>query len=390
MARLIKTIQHAGLREISVLASILLALPFGWKGLTGLYVWFSPFIMLNSVFALKSLVWLNLIGFVILLLSIHKKRWFCKKLCPVGWGCDLVSSYSRKPNFSLKKIPPVGMWLAVASLFGAVFGIPLFIFMDPLSVFNGFFDVFAKHITIYVILSLIGFPLLLLVHFLLPNIWCAKVCPLGGFLDGIFKIKKNVIKRFRRERKPFSGLKFDRRLFLASGLGITSGLLVPHLLKGQTKKFFKPPSAVKDGVYGFLCVRCGNCIKACPSGILEHRADIHDVMNWMVPEINFKNGYCIENCNLCSQVCPSGAIILFEKEAKSPLKIGAAEVIPQNCLLIKNKECDRCKSVCPYDAITIEEVGVFKSLPIVNNQKCNGCGACAAICPTETILMKLI
>jgi Fe-S-cluster-containing hydrogenase component 2 len=112
-------------------------------------------------------------------------------------------------------------------------------------------------------------------------------------------------------------------------------------------------------------------------------------MGWMVPEIDFNNGYCLEGCNLCSQVCPSGAITLFGKDAKAQLKIGLAEVLPENCLLTEHKECDRCKSACSYEAITIEAVRDFTALPVINTDRCVGCGACFVICPPVTIKMKI-
>jgi ferredoxin len=107
----------------------------------------------------------------------------------------------------------------------------------------------------------------------------------------------------------------------------------------------------------------------------------------MTPEVTFQsNGYCLEDCNLCSRVCPSGAITLFDINAKSQLKMGIALIHPEKCLLTEFSECDRCKAACSYEAMDIVSYGMAgPMIPVVDTEKCIGCGACAAICPPQTI-----
>ena len=72
-------------------------------------------------------------------------------------------------------------------------------------------------------------------------------------------------------------------------------------------------------------------------------------------------------------------------EVITSIKIGL-----EKCLLTELKECDRCKTVCPYEAIKIVPTDApFISKPVVDLKKCVGCGACAAVCPAETIHMVL-
>lgn len=364
----------------------MLAIPFAWGGMTGLYTWLSPFIMLNSVFLLKSVVWMNGLAFLVLIATFLKKRWFCRYLCPVGWGCDLVSSYSYRKKFSTRKLPPVGKWMALTSLVASVAGIPLFILLDPMSVFNGFFSVFSGEMNIAAIISLLGLPLLLAVHLFLPGIWCTKICPLGGLQDELFQVKKRICKVQIKDSETKNKTDRGRRLFFASGLGLLAGFIIPRVLHSEEKKHIRPPGSIPASLFNSLCLRCGNCIKSCPTGILRHYTNFEETTAWMVPEIYFDEGYCLENCNQCSRVCPSGAITLFSPKAKRQLAIGLAEIKIQDCLLIKNTECDHCKTACPYEAVTIEAVGAnFQVVPIINTKKCVGCGACAVICPSETI-----
>ncbi|HBL74112.1 MAG: hypothetical protein A2W90_22600 [Bacteroidetes bacterium GWF2_42_66] len=386
MARLKKIAQRIGLRGLSTIVATLLAIPFAWGGLIGFYAWLSPFIMLNSVFLLKSVVWMNGVAFFVLIITFFRKRWFCRYLCPVGWSCDLVSSCSHRKNFSVQKIPPLGKWMALSSLVAAFAGIPLFILLDPMSVFNGFFAVFSGEMTIAAIISLLGLPILLAAHLFFPGIWCAKLCPLGGLQDEVVQLKKLINRNRIIESEPRQKADSGRRLFFASGLGLVAGLLLPRFLQSEKRNYICPPGSVPASIFDKLCLRCGNCIKACPTGILKHHTDSEDITAWMIPEICFDEGYCLENCNLCSRVCPSGAITLFSPDAKRQLPIGLAEVEIRDCLLIQQTECDRCKTACSYEAITIEaEGGTFQMIPIVDPEKCVGCGACAVICPPETI-----
>jgi len=383
----IKTIAgKASMRGVFVCIAILFALPLGWEGLTGISLWFSPFLMLNSVFVLKSVVWLNGLAVISLVLLSLRKRWFCRRLCPLGWGCDLVSSLRKGRGRSIKKVPPVGKWLALSSLLAALAGIPLFILLDPMSIFNGFFVIFSQEFSVPVLLTFLGLPLVLALNIPFPGIWCAKLCPLGGLQDEITSVKSSLRKVEHRERTLRNMNSTGRRLFLVSGAGLAAGFLLSSFMKPREKSYLRPPGSIAESGFNTLCLRCGSCIKSCPTGILKHHMDPSQVLFWMVPEVSFTEAYCLEHCNTCSRVCPSGAITLFSKEAKARMFIGLAEIDLHNCLLTKNKECDRCKAACPFDAIKIEPAeGAFHMQPVVSRDACVGCGACVVICPPRVV-----
>jgi ferredoxin-type protein NapF len=182
-----------------------------------------------------------------------------------------------------------------------------------------------------------------------------------------------------------------RRYFLMSGIGLITGLTIPKLLKPSPEKVIRPPASVEPLLFNSLCTRCGNCNKVCPTGIIIPHTDFNDILTWMTPEVSFKTGYCLETCNLCSEVCPSGAINLFSVEAKFQIFMGTAEVQLENCLLVNNKECVKCKDSCKYEAIAfVAEKSILNVIPVVDTKMCVGCGACAVVCPEECIIIKPI
>jgi ferredoxin-type protein NapF len=369
----------------------MLALPIPLKGLTGSYLWLSPFIMLNSVIALRSFVWLNIIAMIILIFVTLCKRWFCQNLCPVGFSCDLISGINKKKAYTYNKIPDIGKYLAIISLAGAIVGVPLFIFLDPLAIFHGFFTIFTGAFSLITVISLSGFLLLLSIHVFLPGIWCKKLCPLGGLQEAV-NDAKSYIKRISGYGKPETVTPDPvRRYLLMSGMGVLAGLAVPRLLKPKTESHIQPPASVKESLFNSLCNRCGNCIKACPTGIIINRHDLNDIISLMTPEISYKSGYCLEECNLCGRVCPTGAITLFDPEAKNLLFMGSADIRLENCLIVNNKECIRCKESCKYNAIKfISGRNILNMIPEVDRRKCVGCGACMVICPKNCITVNPI
>ena len=179
-------------------------------------------------------------------------------------------------------------------------------------------------------------------------------------------------------------INLGRRLFIGSATGAVAAFALPGVVKDHETNVLRPPAALESVKLYAVCTRCGSCIKACPTRILSE--DVRFTPGFLTPKVIFADGYCLETCNRCSVVCPSGAITLFRVEAKSQILMGLAEIKTNDCLLASLKECDRCRSVCPYNAV---EMGSTDNsnliLPFISNEKCTGCGACMVICPTACI-----
>ena len=50
--------------------------------------------------------------------------------------------------------------------------------------------------------------------------------------------------------------------------------------------------------------------------------------------------------------------------------------------------CDPCVDACPHGAITIE--GNINDMPVLDFDKCNGCGLCVSKCPGLAIFVSVL
>jgi len=128
------------------------------------------------------------------------------------------------------------------------------------------------------------------------------------------------------------------------------------------------------------CVGCQLCVSACPNNVLRP--------NMLQPEMSYENGYCRPECTKCSEVCPSGAITLINKTEKSSIQIGHAVWRKKNCVVFTdNVECGNCARHCPSGAISMvhtdKDDPKSPTFPVVNPERCIGCGACDNLCPAR-------
>lgn len=139
-----------------------------------------------------------------------------------------------------------------------------------------------------------------------------------------------------------------------------------------SKELLRPPGGQDETHLVSSCLKCDRCRSICPTGAVA-LAHIEDgFLNARTPTLDFHKGYC-DFCDLCARVCPTGAIGHFD-ETKD--KIGVAIVQKDRCVAYFNG-CVECEKACPYDAITLDDAGH----PLVDPQKCNGCGICENVCP---------
>lgn len=133
------------------------------------------------------------------------------------------------------------------------------------------------------------------------------------------------------------------------------------------------------------CTGCQLCVSACPNHVLRPSEKL---LTLMQPEMTYEKGYCRPECMECAQVCPAEVITLTSLAEKSSIAIGQAVWIKENCIVNTDEvQCTACQQHCPTGAIMLvdRDPGKEKSLkiPVVDKELCIGCGACEHLCPAR-------
>lgn len=146
-----------------------------------------------------------------------------------------------------------------------------------------------------------------------------------------------------------------------------------------------PPGAQGLRNMAAHCTGCQLCVSVCPNGVLRPSTKLATLMQ---PESSYERGYCRPECTKCSEVCPAGAILKITSADKSAIQIGHAVWVKENCVpLTDGVDCGNCARHCPTGAITMvssdPEQPDSPKIPMVNVERCVGCGACENLCPAR-------
>ncbi len=294
------------------------------------------------------------------------------------------------------------------------------------------------------------FLIILFLNRIRPRFWCRTLCPLGALLGlcarvSILRLEKDhdkctncqlCVKSCQGAASPMPGEKWENAECLACfncfhacpenalsfrfswppGLnprpdmgrravlgGLVAGVSFPFLgrLDGQLSKvsdprLIRPPGSLPEDDFLTLCQRCGLCMKACPTNVINPALTEAGMAGFWTPRLIMTMGYCEYTCTLCGGVCPTGAIenISVKEKIGRPIKIGSAYVDRGRCLPWSgNAPCIVCEEHCPTSpkAIYLKEERMVApdgkamtvQLPFVDLRKCTGCGICENKCPVR-------
>jgi len=187
----------------------------------------------------------------------------------------------------------------------------------------------------------------------------------------------------------------SRRTAITAVAGsIAIATLVPFKseAKGQSPTLIRPPGVSNEEAFLRKCIRCGQCLKACPSNVLQPALLQYGVDALWTPHLDFKMGVCDWECNACGRVCPTGAIQHLALEKKQAFVIGIAEIDRSRCYpWVAGHGCRVCAHMCPIPgkAIEMRDTGKYDAsgmgivLPHVKKDNCTGCGICEVACPVR-------
>ena len=166
------------------------------------------------------------------------------------------------------------------------------------------------------------------------------------------------------------------------GLAVVKDKVIPER---QTP--ILPPGAQSAEYFAKHCTACQLCVSECPNDVLRASTDL---LHFMQPVMGYEYGYCREECHKCSDVCPTGAIKLADAAMKTSTKVGQAHWIKKNCIPVTDGvDCGNCARHCPTGAIEMipldenDEEGAY--IPMINEARCIGCGACENLCPARPL-----
>lgn len=374
-------------RVTLLVVAVLLLLPLP-KGIWLLIVVpaLSPLIALASLLSTRTFHIATGIGFLVAVIVLIRRRWLCRWVCPVGTCADFAMSFGLRLHRRCPKLPSFGQWIALLTLGGAVLGYPFLLWLDPLAMFSSMLGI--RHVkTIPGIgWSGMGIVAILALSVVWPGIWCARLCPLGAFQDLLSRLNRSISTAVARSQRFVHGetsAGLPRRAVLGAVVGVSLAAVVRRF-RASTSPPIRPPGAVDEGRFAGLCVRCGNCMRACPTHIIQPDRGEHGIASLLTPTLDFSSDYCYKDCIQCTQVCPSGALAPLTMKQKQRTSIGLPRVNVNICLLGDDRECSVCRNWCPYEAITLEFSPTEYTLtPKIDPEKCPGCGACQAVCPTS-------
>lgn len=223
---------------------------------------------------------------------------------------------------------------------------------------------------------------------------CVEKCPKGSI-----SYKHPVKKVTASPTSPLNEVDGARRSFLTATAIVTT----TSILKAQEKKVdgglavieekqiphrntpLTPPGSLSARHMAQYCTACQLCVSVCPNEVLRPSTNL---MHFMQPEMSYERGYCRPECTRCSEVCPAEAIHPITKAEKSSIQIGHAVWIKANCVVLTDGvDCGNCARHCPTGAIQMvssdETVKDSPKIPVVNIERCIGCGACENLCPAR-------
>ena len=349
-------------------------------------------------------------------------RFFCEAICPLGivqsfvnWICH-PKTHGRRVCTRLPetKAQRIVRWSVVGACvaLGACGYMGLAKMLVPISIVGKAMVLWVPGLVLFgavVVLAAIGD----------GRWWCNWVCPFGTVYNLVAKVtlcKSRVGRGCGNCRRCF-GDRVDRVDGVDSGdrvdgvdsgdrvdsgnggdSGVTrrealkgvavlavadklaDGGLAPVSLPGMPERETPvlPPGAGDKDAFYLKCAGCQLCIANCPGKCLVQSTRLK---TFGLPVMDFRYGYCLGACVKCGEICPELAIRKLQVVQRPNVHMGEAVWKKDRCIRVTEGDpCTACVRKCPVQAIHL-----VQGFPVVDRQKCIGCGACEHVCPSRPL-----
>ena len=181
-----------------------------------------------------------------------------------------------------------------------------------------------------------------------------------------------------------------RREFFRRGVQKVAHMAVEHTAN-TSKRWFRPPYALTEPDFLSACTRCGDCIAACPHGVLFALPEKFGEEVAATPAMDLLQTGC-RMCQdwPCVAACTPGALTRgqpreteegeYPQPGELPLpRIAAVEIDTTRCLPYAGPECGACAESCPVPGALVW-VG---TKPDIEPEVCTGCAMCREACITS-------
>ena len=136
----------------------------------------------------------------------------------------------------------------------------------------------------------------------------------------------------------------------------------------------RPPYGLDESLFQSECVTCENktCVASCDEQIIFMLED-------GTPSLDFFKSGCTF-CEDCANSCEPNVLNLENIHTSEQLN-ATFRISTEGCVAHNGVICFSCKEPCMDDAILFN--GMFN--PVIDMNKCTGCGFCVGRCPTQAI-----
>ncbi len=144
--------------------------------------------------------------------------------------------------------------------------------------------------------------------------------------------------------------------------------------KEESLLLVRPPYGESESLFQSKCPSCEtkSCVTSCDEKIIFITDD-------GTPTLSFKVNGCTF-CDECANACSEGVLSLENSETSETLNT-IFRISLESCVAHHGVICSSCKEPCIDNAILFN--GMFA--PVIDDDKCTGCGFCMARCPTQAI-----